>query len=388
MHGVAVAHRARLADDRRHDELVVLAARVRRRERVLRASRRGARRWPSASASYALSRALPALVAIHRVEAARRPSRSRPRGRRARAALRAARGTLRRSCGGMSRPSRNASIAQRHAGRDARVDQRVEVVERAVDSAVGEQTHEVQRAAGRAHVLDARAQRRVRREACRRDRVVDDDDALRHDAAAADVDVADFAIAHHAFGQADGFAARFEQRVRVASRACGSSSAGRRRRSRCRACSARVPQPSRIARTSGARVRVHCGDSVRAVLRRAARRTSRDRGSRRRRVRRRCSAARRTRRRCPVSRCRRRAGARPASPATAARISPITAFGLGGESALPGADRPDRFVGDDAARDVGAGDARERRARLRAHARRASRPRRVLRPSRRPRRSA
>jgi hypothetical protein len=97
----------------------------------------------------------------------------------------------------------------------ARIDQRFEVIERAMHASVGEQAEEVQRSAARLHVCDARAQRGVGGERAVGHRGVDHDQPLRDDAAAADVDVADFAIAHHAGGQPHRFAAGLECGVRV-----------------------------------------------------------------------------------------------------------------------------------------------------------------------------
>ena len=95
------------------------------------------------------------------------------------------------------------------------IQHREEVVDRTVDAAVGEQAHDVEAAAAAFHVRDARLQGLVRRERSVGERLVDHDDALRHDASATDVDVADLAIAHHARGQADVLAARPEERVRI-----------------------------------------------------------------------------------------------------------------------------------------------------------------------------
>ena len=69
-----------------------------------------------------------------------------------------------------------------------------------------------------------------------------------------------------------------------------------------------------------------------------------------------------------VSRCRRRESRVRASPGSAARIVPHHAARLRGIARAAGADRPDRFVRDDAAREFFGGDSVEGRADLRDHA--------------------
>ena len=114
--------------------------------------------------------------------------------------------------------------------------------DRAVDAAVGEQSHEVQRAAARA----ARARRLARSVSFSANSpsaiaVVDDGNALRHDAPAAEIHVPDFAVAHDAFRQADGFARRRERRPRIAFEERAPMRQAWPRRSRCRASLAAAP---------------------------------------------------------------------------------------------------------------------------------------------------
>ena len=153
--GVAVFDRARLADDRRHDELVVFAARVggSRRRRARAAARCSARRRrPAGRTRVACA-----------PSAGRDPSRSsvrqtlaiapvRPRSRE----LLSSRSTY---CsaerGGVSRPSRKQCTASGTPRRDRRIDQREEMLDRTVHAAVGEQPHEMQRSAGARDVRDA-----------------------------------------------------------------------------------------------------------------------------------------------------------------------------------------------------------------------------------------
>ncbi len=90
------------------------------------------------------------------------------------------------------------------------------MLDRAVHAPVGEQAHEVQRAGARCDVRDGASQCLVLAELARTDRGVDDRDALRDDAAAAEVHVADLAVAHDAGGEADRFARGLQRRVRPA----------------------------------------------------------------------------------------------------------------------------------------------------------------------------
>ena len=194
------------------------------------------------------------------------------------------------------------------------------------------------------------------------DVVVDDHDALRHDAAAADVDVADLAVAHDACRQADGFAAGLERGVQDTVRSmrcqCGSRAAA----IALPYVSCAQPQPSRIASTSGpaARALIATRPRTRAFDERGE--AMRGRGSRRRPDRRRCSGC---AMKAPIVRrvhaaAVENAGRRQAVDA-APRICAITRWRSAGSSAQAGADRPDRLVSDDAARDV----VRRRRRRMR-----------------------
>ena len=148
----------------------------------------------------------------------------------------------------------------------------------------------MQRAAARAHVRDALRQRGVCRERAVGDRGVDHDQALRHDAAAADVDVADFAVAHHAGRQVRPLRRWLRARCADSARACAANSASSAWAIALPCGSVRMPQPSRIASTSGGRLLIALH---RARVGEQAPRTNADRDSRRRRARRRCAAARR-----------------------------------------------------------------------------------------------
>ena len=100
--------------------------------------------------------------------------------------------------------------------RDGLIDEREKVRDGAMNLAVGEKAKQVQRAAGTPKMGEGLEQDGVACELPAGDLIVDDDDALRHDAAAAEIRVPDLAVAHDAFRQADRFAARFEERVRKA----------------------------------------------------------------------------------------------------------------------------------------------------------------------------
>ena len=235
MHRVAVADRSRFADDRRQ-----------RRTRPFRRARRPPRARPARSEPirrFGRSRARRTLSACV-PSACRGPSRSsvreivaiapaRSRSREARfepveiaparcAAACRARREMRRSRAGPARPP-----PRRSALRD-----------------------------GRASCAPSRRRASPSDAACRRfactcstharsvvfcanvplgDLVVDHDQPLRYDPAAADVDVTDFAVAHHARRQADGFDRWPRATCADSARGCASSSADRRRRSRCRA---------------------------------------------------------------------------------------------------------------------------------------------------------
>src|SRR5579862_3658603 len=65
-------------------------------------------------------------------------------------------------------------------------------------------------------VLDGARQRRVLSERAVRNRSVDQRHALGNDASAAEVHMADFAVAHDAFGEPDGLARSLQQRMRIA----------------------------------------------------------------------------------------------------------------------------------------------------------------------------
>ena len=223
----------------------------------------------------------------------------------------------------------------------------------------------------RADVLDARAQRFVARQTPRGDGGVDDVHALRDDASAAEVHVADFAVAHDAFWQADGLTRCLQRRPRIARRKRVPVRAAVPRRSRCRARSSRHPQPSSTARTTGRYVirrGAAAGDQRReavAIERRAADEAAVD-------VRLRAVG----RRRSPVSCCRRRESARRADAPRRRANRGHDAIRFGRVAVPARADRPDRFVRDDRrARPRRRASRRTPRASARRRARRSARPR-------------
>ncbi len=129
------------------------------------------------------SRAIPTLVAVHRIET---PGDAGDRALPASAGQFffeprdiGLRGTRRRIATVEKRVDRD-----RHAGVGCSVDEREQMPERAVHATVRQQTHEVQRSARTAHVLDRLGQHRIARQRPGRDVLVDDDQALRNDAAA------------------------------------------------------------------------------------------------------------------------------------------------------------------------------------------------------------
>ena len=114
--------------------------------------------------------------------------------------------------GGVSRPSMKQwtktccdFVFARHA------QQREEMFDVRVDAAVAEEAEQVQLAGAAAfHGFE---QQRLAQEFAAGDELVNARDVHVHDAAGADIQVADFAIAHLSFGQADGRAGGVNQRV-------------------------------------------------------------------------------------------------------------------------------------------------------------------------------
>jgi len=95
-------------------------------------------------------------------------------------------------------PVEKAVNRDRYALSNGRVDQCKKMRYRAMDLAVGEQTHEMQRPVAFLDVLDRACKYCVACELARGDVGVDDRDTLRDDAAAAEIHVPDLAVAHDA----------------------------------------------------------------------------------------------------------------------------------------------------------------------------------------------
>ena len=91
------------------------------------------------------------------------------------------------------------------------VQQREKMLDVRVHAAVAQQTHQMQLA--RAAALHRVEQQRLLEKFAGRDHQVDARDVHVHDAARADIQVADFAVAHLPFGQADGRPGSVDQRV-------------------------------------------------------------------------------------------------------------------------------------------------------------------------------
>jgi hypothetical protein len=84
-----------------------------------------------------------------------------------------------------------------------------------VNTAVGNKAEKVEAAATGARVLHGGDERWVGEEVSVLDHQIDARDVHVHDAASADVQVADFTVAHLAFGKSDERAAGVDQRVWV-----------------------------------------------------------------------------------------------------------------------------------------------------------------------------
>ena len=82
-------------------------------------------------------------------------------------------------------------------------------------AAVGDQPEQMQLASAGAGVLHGLEQYRMRKEFAVLDHQIDAGDVHVHDAASADVQMADFAVAHLPFGQADKRAAGLNERVGI-----------------------------------------------------------------------------------------------------------------------------------------------------------------------------
>ena len=84
-----------------------------------------------------------------------------------------------------------------------------------MDAAVGKQAPEMQRAVARLELGEEFHQRRIRRQRAVGDRLVDPRQFLVNDAARAEVQVPDFAVAHLPGGQADVLARGAEAALRI-----------------------------------------------------------------------------------------------------------------------------------------------------------------------------
>ena len=211
-HAVAVLHAAIVADHRRHDELVEFLVGVgigdRRRARRESAARRLRR------SRYRLSRRGPS--------ACRGPWRN---SGRTRVAIvtdggSAASSRLRSSaadCGGVSRPSVKR-MHQRPARRPrSRIfGQRRGMILMRMHAARRDQAEQMAGAAARFELLDEIDERRRARDLAAGDRGADARQILHHHAAGADIEMADFGIAHLAVGQADVLAGGVQKAVRQA----------------------------------------------------------------------------------------------------------------------------------------------------------------------------
>ena len=159
---------------------------------------------------------LPALVAVHRVVAARRPTRSRPVP-----ALSSTACELRQVADAAGRRGVAAvgdRRARRRAARCVRAAssiERVQVLLVAVHAAVRDQADEVQRVLPPAQRSIAAASAGLLEELAVADALVDAREVLVDDPAGAHVHVADLGVAHLAGGQADRFAGGDQLRVRI-----------------------------------------------------------------------------------------------------------------------------------------------------------------------------
>ena len=102
----------------------------------------------------------------------------------------------------------------RHAALLRQLDDRVQVRLMAVDAAVREQADQVQRVRVALAAIDGFEQLRPREEITVANALVDARQVLIDDASGAEVGVADFGVAHLAFGQADGLARRWSVELR------------------------------------------------------------------------------------------------------------------------------------------------------------------------------
>ena len=231
----------------RLDELVGLA-RARTTRAIASSGARDARRVAAHDRRIRLLDAVPALVAVHRPVAAGDACRSRP-----------CRRACSTSCATIARAALRRRVApveervhdDRTPARSRAVDEREEVLERAVHPAVRDEAEEVQPAAA------SPWPRRWRRRSPGSSPSVPSATAtsmremsIMRDAPGAEVQVADLAVAHLPGRKADVGAAGADERVRIARAGARRGAASWPGGRRCRR-SARSPKPSRMTRTMG-----------------------------------------------------------------------------------------------------------------------------------------
>ena len=153
--------------------------------------------------------------------------------------------------GGVSRPSRNACTATpRHAGAGGHLHHRRQLPLVTMHAAGRQQAQHVHRRSAGARGFDGIDENRIAGELPVANRDVDPRVILVDDAARADVEVADFRVAHLAFRQADPqLDASIVVCGQVASRRVQSGASARV--IALSAASSRQPNPSRISRTTG-----------------------------------------------------------------------------------------------------------------------------------------
>ena len=217
-HRVAVAHRRGRADDARLHELVGLAARVSRVQR-LHGGGAAKRRLALRDEIVGLAHALPALVAVHRVVAAA------DRGDAAAPQLVAL--ALQREQRGFRALGRRVAPVEEgvhahvaHASAHGHLQQRLDLRLVTVHAARREQAQDMQRLSGRARGFQRFDEHLVSRELAGLDRVLDAGVVLVDDAPGADVHVTHFRVAHLVLGQADPFFRGVDGGVRIARHEC------------------------------------------------------------------------------------------------------------------------------------------------------------------------
>lgn len=158
--------------------------------------------------------AIPAVVAVHRVVAAdqRGDAPDAQRGEGVTAALQRGFGAARRR---VAPVEEGMQINGFGAALCSQLDHGQDVLVVAVHAARRQQAHDMHRLAGRYGLIDGGGQHRVGEEVAVGDRFVQPGQILVHDAAGAQVDVADFRVAHLPIGQADIQPGSGDQRMRL-----------------------------------------------------------------------------------------------------------------------------------------------------------------------------